>query len=173
MNEEIYQLADKALSKMVEGDLRGYSRTELAELIGCSEDVANLVTVILFSRGYAAFPIDEKTKKPARTSGLYLTEKGADFYLSGGFKEIMRREKLMTDNIEASIRTANSQRKIGKITLIVAAITCISIVVQIIVPICFSGKPVRDIAVPINNVKAIENTIDTIPCKDTVTTQFN
>jgi hypothetical protein len=173
MDEKTYQLADKALSKMLEGEFKGYSKEEFAELIECPADVSNLVTIVLLTRGYAAFPVNEKTQKPIRGDGIYLTEKGADFYLSGGFKEIMRREKLMTDNIEASIRTANAQRKTGKITLTIATITCISIVVQILISISPSNKPVWNKTKPLYNMKAIENTIDTLPRKSAAAAQCN
>jgi hypothetical protein len=172
MDTKVYELTDLALKKMVESPATGYSQEKLTGVLNCTEEEANNVCAILLCYGYADFP----KYKPIRElpeKELLIQNKGADFYLSGGFKEQMKREKLMRENIEASIRTANSQRKIGKTTLIVAAVTCVSLIVQIILSICFFYKSVRNEAISLNNVKTVENAFDAFPRKGAIATQFN
>ena len=131
-NIYVFELSDNILEKLIEIFPQGYTVDELSEILCTDRQSVNNAFAVLISRKYAN--VSDKI--------LRITNDGGDFILSGGFCEQMKREKLSTASIEASISAAKATEKItsvqqmtNKWTLIVAIITCVALVVQIIITI--------------------------------------
>ena len=104
----IFDIADMALKEIIDNPCRKYTAGQISEIIGCNDIESRNVFAIIKNYGY----VHEDINNTVRISNA-----GGNFLLSGGFKEQIRREKLMTQNIEASIKSF----KTSKIIAIVAA----------------------------------------------------
>jgi hypothetical protein len=126
MDVDVFELSDKILAELLKSPNSGHSIESLSRVLGCDERDMRNSFAVLVSRKCAY----------VSTDGLHVTNEGGDFYMSGGFREQVRREKLATQNIEASIKAYATSRWVSISALIVASITCVSLVVQIILFLC-------------------------------------
>jgi hypothetical protein len=161
MSEEIFKLADLALEIMMSNPLKGCSRIELSEALGCSEEEANRVLAILRSRGYVEFP---ENRPPVDIGNkLFINSKGGDFRLSGGFAEQIRREKLTADFTEESINMIRTQKKIAYSTLYVAILTFAVLAFQVVYVVFCSNPPKTYITKPADKSETVKNAVDSLP----------
>ena len=169
--DNIYILADKALGVMVKDPLKGYSKDDLVRLINCTEEEAKFVFAILRSRGYVSTP---KSNPIAYVSKeFYLKNEGGDFFLSGGFSEQIKKEKLMRENIESSIRISQVTEKSIKFQKIISVFTLLVLIIQVAVTIfIFKNREVTTKPL-VPGLTIIENRQDTISSDVTVKPDAN
>ena len=106
-----FELADLILESLYLSPETGCSVKDVSEKFGKTEKEANDAFAVLRSQKYVELtPLRE----------IYINNDGCYFHLSGGFREQLRREKLMTDNIEASNRSYEISEKVSKRSLWVA-----------------------------------------------------
>jgi hypothetical protein len=135
---EIYELLDDLLNQLCNGVIRKDKLT-FSNNLSLLDDLkkwgnTSNALQILYSRGYASEQTDNI---------IGITPRGREFILFGGFTEEKRKEKLMTDNIEASITSAKLatslagfQKRATRWTIVVASLTLIALVVQIVISVC-------------------------------------
>ena len=138
--ERIYELSDEVLLGMLKNPSRDYYSEDIKSLVDCTDEEVTYIFAILRNRKFADFPKDENGEYFPGWNHLKLSNLGGDFILSGGFKEEIKRKKLMTDNIEASIKSYKIQNKATIITISIASLTLIALIVQIFISYCFINK---------------------------------
>jgi hypothetical protein len=177
--ERIYELADNLLAKMLKEPEKGYSEDDIVRISGCTEKEIKSIKAVLLNGGYVQFPRNKETGK-SDGGELYLTNSGGNFILSGGFAEQIKREKRMTENIEASIRVANVSEKVATLqkkvsigTLIIAILTLIVLLFQFLAAIGIFNKPIPVSSKSVNNKEIIKDSVCAFNCELRRTFHFN
>jgi hypothetical protein len=177
--DKIYELADSLLDAMLKEPEKGYFEEDIAQISGCTEKEIISIKAILLNGGYIQFPKNEVTGK-STGEDFYLTNSGGNFILSGGFGAQIRKEKLMTENIEASIRAANVsekvaalQKKVSVLTLIIAFLTLTVLVFQLLAGIGIFNKSVPVPSKTLHGKEIIKDSICAFGCKFGRTFHFN
>jgi hypothetical protein len=177
---KIYELADKVLEEMLKEPYKKYYMDDMMQLVDCTKDEMDCVYAILRNRKYADFPVDNKGGTTPGWDFLKLSNSGADFILSGGFAGQIRKENLMTENIEASIRASKTsesvailQKKALIYTLIIAALTLIILFFQFLVAIGVFDKSISFTSESVNNGKVIKDSIHAFGREFGRTAHFN
>jgi hypothetical protein len=126
-SKEIYDLMDEILAQLSKKSIH---RNEMFE----GSDDNRRAFLILIGYGY----LSEGTN-------IAVTPSGHAFIATGGFKAIAEKERLMNENIQASIdmkgiqeRMLTFQRKATKYTIGVAAVTLLVLIVQVLLA-CFGS----------------------------------
>jgi hypothetical protein len=116
-NRKIYILADGLLEEMLENPVKGYSGDDIIQICSCTEKEETNIAAVLLNGKYVQYPSDEKGKPCGNQ--IYLTNEGGNFILSGGFKGVIKKEKLMIRHIKASIISVIVSTLVAVLTLAV------------------------------------------------------
>ena len=123
-NTHVFDLADAILGKLIESPENGYGKDDLCKILSISHDDMTMAHSALSSKKYVE-----------NLHGyVCITDEGIYFYLTGGFRKQQQRERLMVENVEASIRSFEISEKVSKLSLWVA---CASLAIAIITLFAF------------------------------------
>ena len=132
--DRIFDLADQVLEIMIKEPGKGYKSSDLMSVINCSPSEITNVFAILKAKKFINQSINVKTNKPG--DEFTLSDTGGDFFLSGGYREQKRVEKLMSDNIEASIKSLKHSKFVSTIAIIVSVCTFLIVLFQFLQSLC-------------------------------------
>ena len=119
-NKEILAKLDSALKELAESE-NGLYATQHSEKYNLFRRVER--------DGYAR---TEPRKQRGDDTYFIVTSDGSKHYRIGGYRGEIRKERLMTENIEASISSSKVSKRVSVLTLIVAALTLFTLIYQII-----------------------------------------